>query len=289
MTISQRGRKPSLLTLCGLLASAPFLVPSVGLSAPAPAAASGQPEQTAPAAVADHPRLSPGRDATIDYVFQPQPPPELVQAGKVPSGPLPERHVQVLFSGDGGLMRIRYLKDMTDTNPRGSVILNRAAQEVLVILDDRKIYTRLVQQEVARSPFLLDMSMQFVRKNQAQVSGQPCTVWGVQSPQGKGTACVTDDGFILEQDGVDVDGLHGHLKALHVSYDDVPASAFMPPSGYQEVTAHAPQAGAAQNDGSQEGTIPAPATSPVPGVGPTTRMPSGTDNPQGPQPSEATP
>lgn len=261
MKMSQPGRKTSLLSMCCLLACAPLALPSFALGAPASESA-------------QHPRLSPGRDATIDYVFQPQPPPELMQSGKAPTTPLPERHVQVLFSGDGGLMRIRYLKDMTDNNPRGSVIINRAAQEVLVILDDRKIYTRLVQQEVARSPFLLDMSMQFTRKNQGQIIGQPCTVWDVQSVQGKGSACVTDDGFILEQDGVDVDGLHGHLKALRISYDDLPASAFATPSGYQEIVAHAPHPG---NDdgapGQPEAQVPQPASSPIGGVGPTTRVP----------------
>lgn len=280
MKISQPGRKTRALTLCCLLAGTPLTVPTVALGAPLPAAATAGGAVSAPTQPpAEHPRLSPGRDATIDYVFVPQPPPELVQAGKVPAGPLQERHVQVLFSGDGGLMRIRYLKDMTDENPRGSVIINRAAQEVLVILDDRKIYTRLVQQEVARSPFLLDMSMQFTRKNQTQLIGQPCTLWAVQSTQGNGTACVTEDGFILEQDGVDVDGLHGHLKALRISYDDLPASAFMPPSGYQEVTAHAPRGGASEADAPQQEAQPlAPTNSPLPGVGPTTRLPSGSSD-----------
>ncbi|MCP1230593.1 DUF4412 domain-containing protein [Acetobacter indonesiensis] len=272
MTIRQPGQnKTRLLTLCCLtMVASPLALGSI--ATPSAFCAPAQPAQPAQP---DHPRLTPSRDAVIDYVFQPKPPADLVQAGKIPAGPLPERHVQVLFSGDGGLLRIRYMKSMEGDDSRGSVIINRAAQEVLIILDDRKIYTRLVQQEVARSPFLLDMSMQFARKGQSQVIGQPCTIWSVQSNAGTGSACVTDDGFVLEQDGVDVDGLNGHLKATHISYDDVPASAFMPPAGYQEITPHSPHGSANPEMGpakTDQGS--GPSGSVIPGVGPTTQVPS---------------
>ena len=276
----QPGRILRQLTLCGLLAATP-LAWSLSLASSAHGADQGAAVQP------DHPRLTPGRDAVIDYVFQPKPPADLVQAGKVPPGPLPERHVQVLFSGDGGLMRIRYMKSMDGDDSRGSVIINRAAQEVLIILDDRKIYTRLVQQEVARSPFLLDMSMQFARKGTSQVTGQPCTIWSVQSTEGTGSACVTDDGFILEQDGVDVDGLNGHLKATHISYDDVPASAFMPPAGYQEITPYSPRPGSG-SEGNAGSLAPSGSSgSPIPGVGPTTQVPAGDGASTAPEGSSA--
>ncbi|MCX2560064.1 DUF4412 domain-containing protein [Acetobacter farinalis] len=256
MTHCQPSRTRRLLSFCSLLAAAPLaggLLCQPGHAAEAQAMASPA-EASAPAApqAADHPRLMPARDATIDYVFQPRPP---AGGAPVPPPALPvqNRHVQVLFSGDGGLMRINYMIGMDGPESRGAVILNRAAQEVLVILNDRKVYTRLVQQEVARSPFLLDMSMAFTRKGRSTIIGQPCTVWAVHSPRGDGSACVTDDGFILEQDGVDVDGLNGHLKAMKISYDTVPASAFQPPEGFQEVTPHAP---GKRGDG--EGEAPPP-------------------------------
>ncbi|KXV62277.1 hypothetical protein AD949_13325 [Acetobacter orleanensis] len=249
------------------------------------AAETGNKPAEAQAPQVDHPRLMPSRDATIDYVFQPRPP---AGGAPTPAAPVKDRHVQVLFSGDGGLMRINYMLTMDGPESRGAVIVNRAAQEVLIILNDRKIYTRLVQQEVARSPFLLDMSMTFTRKGKSEVIGQPCTLWGVQSMEGNGSACVTDDGFILEQDGVDVDGLNGHLKATKISYDDVPASSFQPPAGFQEVTPHAPDTqsgGANAPSGAPPSVLRGPAnmqherpsmpatTGAVPGVGPMTTIP----------------
>ncbi|GBQ33569.1 hypothetical protein AA19596_1240 [Acetobacter fabarum DSM 19596] len=217
----------------------------------------------------DHPRLTPGRDAVIDYVFQPRPTEQDLKAGAKADTPVASRHVQVLYSGDGGLMRINYMTSMEGDTSRGAVIINRAAQEVLVIINDRRIYTRLVQQEGIRNPFLLDMSMQFTKTGSDVVAGQPCTTWQAVSAQGKASTCVTDDGFILQQDGVDVDGLNGSLRAMKVSYDIVPVSAFEPPQGFLEVTPHSPHSDAAQTE------------PPVTGVGPATSLPATSPNPEG--------
>lgn len=218
----------------------------------------------------DHPRLTPARDAVVDYVFQPRPTEQDLQAGAKADAPVASRHVQVLYSGDGGLMRINYMTSMDGDQSRGAVIINRAAQEVLVIINDRRIYTRLVQQAGVRNPFLLDMSMQFTKTGSDVVAGQPCTRWQVVSAQGKATTCVTDDGFVLQQDGVDVDGLNGSLRAMKVAYDSIPVSAFQPPSGFQEVTPHSPRADAAQQPEAQ-----------TTGVGPSATLPTGNTNPEG--------
>lgn len=217
----------------------------------------------------DHPRLTPARDAVIDYVFQPKPTEQDLKAGAKADTPVANRHVQVLYSGDGGLMRINYMTSMDGDQSRGAVIINRAAQEVLVIINDSRIFTRLVQQEGVRNPFLLDMSMQFTKMGSDMVAGQPCTTWQAVSAQGKALTCVTDDGFVLQQDGVDVDGLNGSLRAMKVAYDTIPVSAFEPPAGFQEVTPHSPR-----SDVSQPST-------PGAGVGPTSSFPTSNGNPEG--------
>lgn len=188
----------------------------------------------------DHPPLAPARDAVIVYTFQPRPTERDLKEGAKPDTPVQTRYVQVLYSGDGGLLRVNYLADPQGSATRGAVIINRAAQEVLVLLNTRHVYTRLVQQDGVRNPFLLDLSMHFTRKGTDTVAGQPCTVWQAYSALGAAQACVTADGFVLEQDGVDVDGLNGQLKAVSVSYEAVPASAFQPPEGFMEVKPHAP-------------------------------------------------
>ncbi|MBS0979365.1 DUF4412 domain-containing protein [Acetobacter thailandicus] len=210
----------------------------------------------AEAASQEHPPLTPARDATIDYVFQPRPPAGMSEAEKNTVPPLTDRHVQLLFSGDGGLMRIRYLQDSKGDEERGSVIMNRSAQEIIITLDARKIYTRLVQQEAIRNPFFLDLSMKFTPQGQDVIAGQPCTLWGVVSTQGKSKVCVTADGLILDYEGVDVDGLNGHLKAEKISYDPVPASAFEPPAGFHEFVPHRGNAEASGGEGGGEPSSP---------------------------------
>lgn len=161
------------------------------------------------------------------------------------------------------------MTSMEGDESRGAVIINRASQEVLVILNDRHIYTRLVQQEGIRNPFLLDLSMQFTRKGSDVVAGQPCTVWAAQSAQGQATACVTDDGFILSQTGIDVDGLNGRIRAMKVSYEPVPDSVFQPPAGFQEVNPHSGN----KNNGGSAGAAPAQPAAPS-GVGPMISAPA---------------
>lgn len=185
---------------------------------------------------ADHPPLTPQRDATITYRFEPRPTEQDLRENGPPKQPVQVRYVQVLYAGDGGLLRINYLTGDAGSPPRGAVIINRAAQEVLVVLDAGRVYTRLTERESVRNPFLLDLSMQFTRAGTATVAGQPCTLWQAYSAQGGAHACVTDEGLVLSQDGVDVDGLNGGLQAVSVSYAPVPSSAFQPPAGFQEVS-----------------------------------------------------
>ena len=184
---------------------------------------------------ADHPPLTPMHDAAITYRFEPRPTEQDLRENGASHQPVQSRYVQVLYAGDGGLLRINYLTGDADSPPRGAVIINRAAQEVLVVLDAGRVYTKLTDRESVRNPFLLDLSMQFTRVGTATVAGQPCTLWQAYSAQGGARACVTDDGLILSQEGVDVDGLNGSLQAVRVAYGPVPSSAFQPPAGFQEV------------------------------------------------------
>jgi hypothetical protein len=196
---------------------------------------------------ADHPPLTPMRDAAITYRFEPRPTEEDLRENGPSRQPVQARYVQVLYAGDGGLLRINYLTGDADSPPRGAVIINRAAQEVLVVLDAGRVYMRLTDRESVRNPFLLDLSMQFTHAGTATVAGQSCTLWQAYSAQGGARACVTDDGLILSQEGVDVDGLNGSLQAVRVAYGPVPSSAFQPPAGFQEV--HPRHDGAADEAG----------------------------------------
>ncbi len=202
----------------------------------------------APAAYAegDHPPLMPTRDAVVTYSVQPDGAPQSEQ-------------VKVWFAAEGARMRI--------DSPDGaaSTILNRTAQSVTIVLHKQRVFTQLADRSGVRNPFLLDVSMQYTKNGHEMVAGIDCTRWTVTSDKGRASACVTDNGLILSEDGVDSDGLKGRLTALSVSYETIPSSEFDPPAGYQEVQHHRVSQGHAPAGpvlGPEGATAPAPAATP---------------------------
>jgi len=165
----------------------------------------------------DHPQLMPTRDATVDYT--------VTQDGSAQS-----QTVRVYFAADGGRLRVDGPGGVTTT------ILDRTAQQVTVILNHNHVYAQFNPQNGLQNPFLLDLSMAFARRDQSTVAGLACTRWDVQAKQGKATTCVTDDGVILEEQGVDADGINGHLVAKTVTYGPIASTEFAPPAGYMKVS-----------------------------------------------------
>ncbi|QHC35738.1 hypothetical protein FMA36_09840 [Komagataeibacter xylinus] len=163
-----------------------------------------------------HPPLTPTRDVQVDYNVQPDGVPE----------PKP---IRTWFAYNGGLMRIDSPQGM------GETILNRMSRQVTIIINPQKVYSQLDARYGIRNPFLLDLSMTFARKGTSSVAGVACTQWDVTTDQGNATACVTDDGVVLQEIGVDGDGLKGRLEATKVVYGPIPDSMFQPPEGYRKV------------------------------------------------------
>ncbi|GBQ10561.1 DUF4412 domain-containing protein [Swaminathania salitolerans] len=175
----------------------------------------------APAFAQQHPRLTPSRDVTVVYSVQPEKLPQPVQA-------------TVHFRAEGDKLRI------DPANHAGSTILDRPAQMVTLIMNKQKVYTSFSPKHGLRSPFLLDMSMQFAPDGKGMVAGASCNKWSITSAHGKAEACVTDDGVILSEEGVDSDGLRGKLVAERITYAPLDESLFQPPAGYQKISAQMP-------------------------------------------------
>ena len=163
-----------------------------------------------------HPPLTPTRDVQVDYNVQPDGVPE-------------PKAVRTWFAYNGGLMRIDSPQGM------GETILNRMSRQVTIIINPQKVYSQLDARYGIRNPFLLDLSMTFVRRGASTVAGVACTQWDVTTDQGSATACVTDDGVVLQEIGVDGDGLKGRLEATKVVYGPIPDSMFQPPEGYRKI------------------------------------------------------
>ena len=68
-------------------------------------------------------------------------------------------------------------------------------------------------------------------------------------------ACVTADGVVLAESGVDGQGNRGHLVAQTVQYAPLAGSLFVPPPGFQR-TAHPAGLGQGVGQGGNPGTGP---------------------------------
>lgn len=187
--------------------------------------------------IADHPPLTPQHDSIIDYEFKLYPTVSDVRKGANENASGPLRHVRVYFGGQGDLTKIVYLDTHDEKIEIGSVVINRMNDTVTVIMNGRRSFIKLTNQEVSHKPFLLDLSMHFVLKNQnMDILGRPCKVWSVLSKQGTSEACVTDDGFVLKEDGMDMDGINGSLLAMHIDDTTLKPSDFDVPSGFHQVS-----------------------------------------------------
>ncbi|CDG34341.1 MULTISPECIES: hypothetical protein [Acetobacteraceae] len=176
------------------------------------------------AAPADHPPLAPMRDAVVTYRFQTE-----VLPGKGKEAG-PEHQVAVSFAASGDRLRI----DPDDG--QSATILDRPNQIMTLVSMQERRYIQFRPMHGLHNTFLLSLDMTYHAGGMKQIAGVPCREWAIESPRGKATACVTEDGLILAEDGVDADGLQGHLQAVSVRYEDIPADRFQPPAGFQRVS-----------------------------------------------------
>ncbi len=174
------------------------------------------------------PPLMPTRDVTVTYSVQPE------------GAPQPQR-VQVYFQGGGGMMRIDGPPG-PDGGPSGDMVMNRATRTMTVVLNQPRVYMDVPEGEEVRSPFVLDAAMRFTPAGTGSVAGLACNRFTIESGSGRAEACVTDDGVVLSESGVDGQGNRGSLQALSVRYGTLDAALFTPPAGFTRA-AHPEQMG----------------------------------------------
>ncbi|MDI2090708.1 DUF4412 domain-containing protein [Commensalibacter oyaizuii] len=161
------------------------------------------------------PLFMPTRDATVVYAVQPENSP-LVQTRKI------------YFSGNGNTLRI------DGPNHIGMTIVDSAKKTAIVIANKSKVYT-VIPSKSGQSGLFLDDNMKFVKKGSDRVAGILCDRWKVTGSKGKSDVCITKDGVLLQQEGVDADGQEGKTVAISVDYNALPASTFQVPVGYQQI------------------------------------------------------
>ncbi|MGH8211153.1 MAG: hypothetical protein ACREU6_16455, partial [Steroidobacteraceae bacterium] len=105
-----------------------------------------------------------------------------------------------------------------------------AANRVLTLLPNKRIYYQLPATGRANPGLLLNDSMQFTRTGAAKIAGLSCTEWQVSNGQDfQGTACITTDGIALR--ATRSKPAPETLEAIAVEYGTPPAALFQPDAG----------------------------------------------------------
>lgn len=235
----------------------PMLLPAAQMAMPMAAfmaallVGSALPLCQARAADAAAPPLMPTRDVTVQYSVLPE------------GAPQPQI-VRVYFKGGGGLMRIDGPPGPPDGSPSGFMVMNRAAHTMTVILNQQHAFVDIPEGQMVSSPFVLDSSMRFTPVGTGTVAGLACTRYSIVAGSGQAQACVTADGVVLSESGVDGQGNRGSLTAQSVSYGPLAASLFTPPPGFQRAAhpASPGEPGALQPNGPTPGAPGMPSGQP---------------------------
>ena len=169
----------------------------------------------APAVAAEQPVYLPTRDVTIDYVVTPQ--------NREPE------HARVAVAAGGAHLRLD-----SEAVP-GPVLIDRDRATALLVYPPAKLFTELPSRGFRLDRLIAEGHPQFTRVGASEVIGLRCTEYRIVASQGSGIGCLTEDGVLLRGSGQDAKGHGGAVLATAVRYGPVPASAFRPPPGYQEL------------------------------------------------------
>lgn len=149
------------------------------------------------------------------------------------------RKLQVTYSKAGQRTRIDYFRWAEANYPFLSLIFDRPADRLIVILPERRAYIERPIETNLNPAVLIKPDMSFARKGTATVAGTPCTEWQlkpVDKPDDSGTACITDFGLILSvtsQSATPAKSSTASMTATVVGYTLPPDSVFGPPAGFR--------------------------------------------------------
>lgn len=173
--------------------------------------------------ILDHPPLSPQKDVTVIYRFH---------VGQTEIAADKMKQVQVAFAAAGNRLRIDQI------GGPGVTVLDRPTQTVTLVNKQTKSYVQFRPQHGIHNPFMLDISMKYRAGSMENIAGYPCRQWFIETGSGKAESCVTADGVILSEKGVDADGVSGVLEAVSVSYGEIAVNQFEPPADFQKIMPH---------------------------------------------------
>ncbi|HVY14478.1 MAG TPA: DUF4412 domain-containing protein [Rhodopila sp.] len=172
-----------------------------------------------PVAALAQPLIQPTRDVVVTYRISGQ--------GMVPPGQPSVETIRIGFAAHA---------QRTYVEPVGQpyrMIADRASGHMTMIMLQQHMYMEMPYDQSKVMNFSTE-NAKFQRKGMKTIAGLSCTEYDVQSPRHNGTACLTDDGVLLQAEGQDANH-DGSMEATVVSYGPIPDNAFAPPPDFQKM------------------------------------------------------
>jgi hypothetical protein len=171
---------------------------------------------------ADRPLFLPTDDVAVIYRFD----------GVAPNLP---RKLQITYTAKGARVRIDYFRFFEAKYPYFALIFDRPADRLISVHHESKsYYDRPIGANSNPGSLLSPDKMDFTRQGPSMVAHAPCTDWQIvvrDKQDGKGTACVTDDGVVLRLAATMPTVTT--LTATTIHYGPPPDGIFAPPAGFK--------------------------------------------------------
>lgn len=165
----------------------------------------------------DRPAVRPTHDVTVDYQLQ------AVDA----HGSTSVRTIRLSWAGQGNRLRL----DMQ--GGPGFVLVDYAAHKMDLVMTQQKAFVALPFDPSVAPGLSIPPDVTMHASGGEQVAGTPCTVWTMQAPNARATACITNDGLLLSlrEEGT----AQPALEAIRVTYGTQPPGLFEIPNGFSQI------------------------------------------------------
>jgi hypothetical protein len=118
-----------------------------------------------------------------------------------------------------------------DMGGMGYMVVDMRNNRAFMVMEAQRMIMDVPTAQAQQMQAILENAT-FARGGTATVAGHRCNVWTMRSPEGQGTACITDDGVMLRSEGT-ISGRSGGMEATQVSLAPIDPARFQRPAGYQ--------------------------------------------------------
>ena len=170
------------------------------------------------ASAQERPAVRPTHDVTVDYQLQ------AVDA----HGSATVRIIRLSWSGKGNRLRLDV------QGGTGFVLVDYAAHRMELVITQQKAFVALPFDPSVAPGLSVPPDVAMHASGSEQVAGTPCTMWIMQAPGERATACITNDGLLLSLRTENT--APPALEAIRVTYGNQPPGLFEVPNGFSQIT-----------------------------------------------------